>query len=561
MNESAILHYPESKYCYATGANTVCLRLRISRKDIPDKVKVIYGGKYSFATERKEAVMNRSYEDRLYAYYTMTLSLEDLRLVYVFEICDKGKRYFYSEDGLTKKYDFELSYYNCFQYAYINQADVMKRVGWMDTACFYQIFVERFNVGNREKDLSYVNMEWGGKPTPKSFAGGDLQGIYQKLEYLKDLGINAVYLTPIFKSVSNHKYDISDYYSIDTAFGDKEVFRSLVDKAHSLGMKIVMDAVFNHCSENLWQFQDVLKNGKESPYYDWFVITSDNPLKYECFAACKYMPKFNTSNLEVQKFLLEVAVYWIKEFKIDGWRLDVSDEVSHDFWRVFRKTVKEANADCVLIGENWHDANAYLHGDEFDGIMNYAFTKACLDFYAFGKFSPKQMADKLNEILMRNTDTVNLMMLNLLDSHDTDRFLTRVKGNEDKLISAIALNFFFVGTPCIYYGTEIGLEGGYDPDNRRCMDWDKAEEDTPLKRLIKTLSAIKSQGGLSGAEIKIYEENGLLILRRERYVLAINQSGKGRIYAADNAVCSNKYAGQILSEGGFVLHKIMVKEG
>ncbi|MGN0675734.1 MAG: alpha-amylase family glycosyl hydrolase, partial [Oscillospiraceae bacterium] len=198
-----------------------------------------------------------------------------------------------------------------------------------------------------EKDLSYVNMEWGGKPTPKSFAGGDLQGIYQKLEYLKDLGINAVYLTPIFKSVSNHKYDISDYYSIDTAFGDKEVFRSLVDKAHSLGMKIVMDAVFNHCSENLWQFQDVLKNGKESPYYDWFVITSDNPLKYECFAACKYMPKFNTSNLEVQKFLLEVAVYWIKEFKIDGWRLDVSDEVSHDFWRVFRKTVKEANADFV----------------------------------------------------------------------------------------------------------------------------------------------------------------------------------------------------------------------
>lgn len=553
MNESAILHYPESKYCYAVDASTVCLRLRISRKDTPEEVKVIYGGKYSFAIERKQAVMNRSYEDRLYAYYTITLSLEDLRLVYVFEICDKGMKYFYSEDGLTKQFDFELSYYNCFQYAYINKADIMQRVKWMDTACFYQIFVERFNVGNREKDLSYVNMEWDGIPTPKSFAGGDLQGICQKLEYLKDLGINAVYLTPVFKSISNHKYDISDYYSIDTAFGDKEVFRQLVDKAHSLGMKIVMDAVFNHCSENLLQFQDVLKHGRKSPYYDWFVITSDNPLEYECFAACKYMPKFNTSNPEVQKFLLDVAVYWIKQFKIDGWRLDVSDEVSHDFWRTFRKTVKEEKADCILIGENWHDANAYLHGDEFDGIMNYAFTKACLDFYAFDKFSPKQMSDKLNEILMRNTDTVNLMMLNLLDSHDTDRFLTRVKGDKDKLMSAIALNYFFVGTPCIYYGTEIAMEGGYDPDNRRCMDWVKAEEDTPLKKLIKTLTALKSSGGLSGAKIKIYEEDGLLIAERTKYVLAINQSGKCRKYAADNAVCSNRYSGQILSDGGFVL--------
>ena len=187
MNESAILHYPESKYCYAVDASTVCLRLRISRKDTPEEVKVIYGGKYSFAIERKQAVMNRSYEDRLYAYYTITLSLEDLRLVYVFEICDKGMKYFYSEDGLTKQFDFELSYYNCFQYAYINKADIMQRVKWMDTACFYQIFVERFNVGNRKKDLSYVNMEWDGIPTPKSFAGGDLQGICQKLEYLKGL--------------------------------------------------------------------------------------------------------------------------------------------------------------------------------------------------------------------------------------------------------------------------------------------------------------------------------------------------------------------------------------
>lgn len=554
MNESAILHYPESKYCFALAPKTVCLRLRISREDAPEEVKVVYGGKYSFALQRKTALMIRKYEDRLFAYYTATLQLEDSRLVYVFSLKDNGREYFFSEDGLSEQYDFQLSYYNCFQYAYVNCADVMQPVKWIDSACFYQIFVDRFCVGNRQKDLSYVNMQWGGAPTPQSFAGGDLQGVTEKLDYLKDLGINVLYLTPIFKSVSNHKYDISDYYSIDQAFGGNQAFRTLVKEAHSRNVKIVLDAVFNHCSENLLQFQDFLKNGKNSPYYDWFIFSKEDPTEYECFAACKYMPKFNTSNEAVQKFLIDVAVYWIREFEIDGWRLDVSDEVSHDFWRAFRKRVKEEKADCVLIGENWHDANCYLNGDQFDGIMNYAFTKACLDFYAYEKFSPKQMSDKLNEILMRNTDTVNSMMLNLLDSHDTDRFFTRVNGNVNKLMSALALNFFFVGAPCVYYGTEIAMEGGYDPDNRRCMDWKKAEETPPVKLLIKKLANLKSGGEFFG-EISVSEESELLILRREKYVLVINQSGKARQYVAKKAVCSNEYSEQILLDGGFILHE------
>lgn len=554
MNESAILHYPESKFCYAVNPQTVCLRLRISRLDTPDRVEVVYGGKYSFAAERRTAVMTREYEDRLFAYYAVTLCLDDVRLAYVFQITESGKKYFFSEDGLTENFDFELSYYNCFQYAYINPTDIAQPVKWMETACFYQIFVDRFRMGNINKDLSYVNMGWYEKPTPKSFAGGDLQGICEKLDYLQELGINAVYLTPIFQSVSNHKYDIIDYYSVDSAFGDKNVFAKLVEEAHSRGMRVVLDAVFNHCSENLLQFRDVLKNGKNSPFYDWFVVTKDNPLQYECFATCCYMPKFNTSNPKVQKFLLDIAVYWIKEYKIDGWRLDVSDEVSHDFWRVFRKTVKSADAQCVLIGENWHDANVYLRGDEFDGIMNYAFTKACLDFFAFGKFTPKQFSDKLNEILMRNTDTANKMMLNLLDSHDTDRFLTRVNGNTDKLMSALATEYFFVGAPCIYYGTEIAMEGGYDPDNRRGMDWDKAEADSPLKRLIQTLTRLKRIGEFSSANVKIREQDGLVLLERENYVLVVNESGDCE-YVAQNVVCSNKYSEKTLYDGGFVVMK------
>ena len=210
MDEKAILHYPESKFCFAHDKSTVRLRLRIAKSDAPEKISVIYGGKYTYALERRTEEMRRGCEDRLFAYYTAELHISDLRFVYVFQITEGGKTYYYSEDGLTDKYDFELSYYNCFQYAYINECDIIKPVGWMDTATFYQIFVERFNIGNRDKDKSYINLKWGDIPNPKSFAGGDIKGITEKLSYLKDLGINAIYLTPVFRSVSNHKYDISD---------------------------------------------------------------------------------------------------------------------------------------------------------------------------------------------------------------------------------------------------------------------------------------------------------------------------------------------------------------
>ena len=552
MDEKAILHYPESKFCFALRKNAICLRLRISKSDMPEEVSVVYGGKYSYALERETVEMKRSCEDRLYAYYTVVLHITDLRFVYVFRIVSGNKVYFYSEDGLTEKFDFELSYYNCFQYAYINECDIIAPVNWMNTATFYQIFVDRFNIGNRDKDKSYINLKWGDIPNPKSFAGGDIKGITEKLSYLGGLGINALYLTPVFRSVSNHKYDVSDYSQIDEQFGNKEQLRELIKTAHSMGIKVVLDAVFNHCSENLSQFQDVVKNGKNSKYYNWFIITGDNPLKYECFAACDYMPKFNTSNPEVCQFLISVAVYWIKEFDIDGWRLDVSDEVSHDFWRQFRKAVKAVKPDCVLIGENWHDANVYLRGDQFDSIMNYAFTKACLDFYAFGEYDAQNLSDKLNEILMRNTDTVNGMMLNLLDTHDTHRFLTRVGGDKNKLMSALALTYFFPGAPCIYYGTENAMEGGYDPDCRRTFDWEQENRENPVKSLIGILTRLKHQESFSSAPVKIYCERGLLCVVRGSYKLTVNGSGEDKSYSAGTLIAANGYTAGVLSDGGFI---------
>lgn len=555
MNEQAIQHIPESKYCFATDGKTVRLRLRTDRNDDLEKVEVIFGGKYDFALQRKSVEMTASFTDRLFRWYTAELSLEDVRLVYVFRITFKGKSFYFSEDGLSEKFDYELSYYNCFQYAYLNECDILKPIEWIKNARFYQIFVDRYDIGDSSLDKSYVNMKWGDKPTPHSFAGGDLKGIVKRLDYIKSLGVNCIYLTPVFTADSNHKYDIKDYYETDPRFGDKKTLKELVDGAHDRGMKVVLDAVFNHCSLFLPQFQDVVKNGENSPYKDWFVIKSFSPLTYECFASCEYMPKFDTGNKQTRDFLIGIGKYWIENFDIDGWRLDVSDEVSHDFWRQFRKEIKELKPDCLLLGENWHDANSFLKGEEFDGIMNYAFTKACLDFYAFGNFTPKMFADKLNEILMRNTDAVNLMMLNLLDSHDTHRFLTRVGGDLNKLKSALAVMFFFVGAPCIYYGTEIALEGGYDPDNRRTMNWEKAAKETALKELIRELSKLKELY-LTDEKISVFEREGLVVICRGQNLsltLAVNQSGKKVKYSA-KPILSQGYDGEFLSDGGFVVH-------
>lgn len=534
MNEQGILHIPDSKYCFPLDSNRLVLRLRVDRKDRIEKAEVIYESKYLIHEKQQSILMEKKYEDRLFAYYEIVLSLTDVRLAYVFRIWEDGKGYYFSEDGLSENYDFTLGYFNFFQLPYINEADIPQEVNWMKEAVFYEIFVERFNCGRDKKEKSYITMEWGDKPESKSFAGGDLQGIIKKLDYIDSLGVNALYLTPVFQSISNHKYDISDYHVIDEKFGTNADFGRLVTEAHKRGMKVVLDAVFNHCSEFLPQFQDVLKRGKKSPYFDWFVIDGEKPdkekLNYEVFSFCNYMPKFNTSNPEVQEFLLNIAVSWIKKYDIDGWRLDVSDEISHDFWRRFRKRVKEVKKDCVIIGENWHDANSFLQGDQYDGIMNYAFTKACLDYYAFDAFDAQNFAWKLNNLLMRNTKQVNSMMLNLLDSHDTDRFFTSVHKNKNRVLSAAAVMCMYIGAPCIYYGTELPLEGGYDPDNRRCFDWNEENWDKAFRKKLIDLFNLRKEEVVKNGEIQITAKENLFMLSRftkaEELVLLANQSGE-----------------------------------
>lgn len=547
----------ESQWSNPISVDEIIIRLRTAKEKL--EVYLVYGWQFDLPIVWKEIKMEVAYEDELFYYYEIRIKLDDRRLCYVFKINDGHNDYYFSEDGLSENYDLADAYYNFFQMPYINEADLFPTVAWMKEAVFYQIFVDRFARANFSKDDSYINMAWEDKPSPVSFAGGDLLGIVDKLDYLKDLGVNAIYLTPIFRSNSNHKYDILDYFKIDPHFGDEEDFIKLVENLHARDMKLVLDGVFNHMSKDNPIFQDVLSKQKDSDYFDWFYINEDKT--YETFAKVTAMPKINTSNEKVQKYLIDVGKYWIEKFDIDGWRLDVSDEISHDFWRAFRKEIKGLKKDAVIIGENWHDGSSFLMGDQFDSIMNYSFTKASLDYFK-GEIDARAMAFRLNRVLVRNKDQVNRMNLNFLDTHDTLRFLTEVDGSEDKLLSGIALMTVFIGTSCMYYGTEIGLEGSYDPDCRRSFLWDRLGEKDNLIRKIKEIFSLKSKEAIREGGIRVKSDEGLLVIERfygsSEIKLVININEARQIELGDfNILTSNRYEeGSLLENSFIVLEKI-----
>ena len=517
MNIHALNHIQFSNYAYAYNHNTLHIRLRTAKGDMK-KVDICYGCKFDW--KAKKAPMVRAYCDEYFDYYEYELSCEDSRVGYYFELTDtKGAFKIFTEVGLIDEFDDSQAYCTFFQCPYINSSDIHVKPNWVDDAVFYQIFVDRFNKGqcdNVRDDL----VPWDAEPTPTNYFGGNLQGIIDKLDYLEDLGINAIYLTPIFESISNHKYDISDYMKIDKYFGDKETMCQLVKQAHNRGIRIILDAVFNHCSMDISFFQDVLKLGKKSKYKDWFVIhnypVSVKKANYETFGFCNYMPKLNTENEGVKEFLFSVVRYWSQETGIDGWRLDVADEVNRGFWRDFRKVVKEIDENMIVIGESWHIALDWLKGDMFDGVMNYPVTKLMLDYFTRKCIDSEMMAYKLSNHIVQYSQTVNECMLNLLDSHDTERFLTSTKGNIDQLLAATTFLYGYRGMPCVYYGTEIGMDGAYDPGCRKGFDWNRDNWNKKVYDFYKKIINIrKSEIALKKGTVEFDYNKEVFVMKRQ----------------------------------------------
>lgn len=532
MNLEAINHIPKSNYAYAYREDELHVRVRTAKNDM-DQVDIYYGIKYQWDQKQKRT-MKKVLSDEFYDYYQYNIKQEDTRLGYYFGFKKGEEEIFYTEVGFVKEFNDSMAYCYFFQYPFINEVDVHKEPSWISEAIFYQIFVERFF--NGDPDNSPDNLtNWNEDPTPTSFFGGDLVGIIKKMDYLVDLGVNGIYLTPVFDSISNHKYDTTDYLEIDSYFGTKEILKELVDKAHEKGLKVVLDAVFNHCGLNFKPFQDVIQKGKKSKYWDWFYIEDEpvtfDPINFKAFGFVPYMPKLNTSNEEVKEYLLQVTEYWTKEYDIDGWRLDVSDEIDHRFWRDFRDLVKGINEDIIIIGENWHNAYPWLMGDQFDSVMNYPVTKLTLDYFAREEIGPMEFSNGLSTLLMRYPTQVNEAMLNLLDSHDTERFLTTCKEEVSGLKNAAAFLFGYLGMPCTYYGTEIGMTGVYDPGCRKGFDWNSSNWDMDLYSYYKKLIKIRNQEqSLKYGDVTFLSTEDLFIMKREwkeeKIYIIINQTRK-----------------------------------
>ncbi len=377
---------------------------------------------------------------------------------------------------------------------------------WVRDAVFYQIFPDRFAKSPRVAKPS--NLEtWESAPTVQGFKGGDLLGIVEHLDYLQDLGVTAIYLCPIFRSTANHRYHTHDYFSIDPMLGGNEAFGTLLAEVHARRMKLILDGVFNHCGRSFFQFAHILENGGNSPYLDWFTISSwplhpygpaDLPPGYACWWNDRALPEFNTDTQAVREFLWEVGEFWIRQ-GVDGWRLDVPNEINDDdFWREFRLRVKRANPDAYIVGEIWGDARRWLAGDQFDAVMNYPFTRACLGFFsgtrgiddagvsstglsAIDPLDASGFQRQLETLLGAYPWEIVLSQLNVLGTHDTPRYLSTVNGDETSLRLAYLFQATFPGAPCIYYGDEIGMTGAGTIEAARCaFPWDPSDWNSSL---------------------------------------------------------------------------------
>ena len=505
MELSAIYHRPESEYAYLYKDKIMHIRIRTKKDDI-ESIHLHYGDTFIFLEDHYEdsKEMVKVTSDALFDYWQVEVSVGYARLQYLFELKDKqGQSILYGDKGCVENTLENLHYEgNGFKLPYIHEIDACYVPDWVSKTVWYQIFPERFANGNPEISPEGA-LAWDSSITPKSedFFGGDLQGIIDHLDYLQDLGITGLYLCPIFESPSNHKYNTTDYFEIDRHFGDKETFRKLVEQAHQRGMKIMLDAVFNHIGDQSPQWQDVLKYGENSVYKDWFHIqefpvTKDklaNPRKlpYHTFAFESYMPKLNTANPQVRDYLLSVATYWIEEFDIDAWRLDVANEVDHQFWRDFRKAVLAKKPDLYILGEVWHTSQPWLNGDEFHAVMNYPLSDSIKDYFLRGVKKTSQFIDEINGQSMYYRQQISEVMFNLLDSHDTERILATAKGDVQLVKSALACLFLQRGTPCFYYGTELELDGGPDPDCRRVMPWERVSDSIDMLDFMKKLIQIR----------------------------------------------------------------------
>ena len=614
---TAFYRNPSEPDCF----EEVHLRFRTGRENVDEVILVFDEQRYT---------MQKVANDKMFDYYEYTVKLGDSRVEYYFEVHSGHMVCYFNSVGVCSSVE---NYYN------FSITPSFQTPDWAKGAIIYQIFVDRFYNGDRGNDVetdeyfyigegTHKNSDWMKYPREmdvREFYGGDIAGVMQKLDYLQDLGVEAIYLNPIFVSPSNHKYDIQDYDYIDPHFGrivkndgenlqrdengnliihdpehpnkdatryicrvtDKEnleasnqLFIEFVEEVHRRGMKVILDGVFNHCgSFNKWLDRECIYEdapgyekgafvSKDSPYRTFFKFREDTwpyNVNYDGWWGHDTLPKLNyEESPKLYEYIMRIARKWVSPpYNVDGWRLDVAAdlgqtaEYNHHFWHEFRRNVKEANPNAIVLAEHYGDPTEWLKGDQWDTVMNYDAFMEPLTWFLTGveKHSDEYRGDlignadaffgSMRHYMTRfNTQSLQVAM-NELSNHDHSRFLTRTNHQVGRISSrgadaanegvnknlfrmAVLMQMTWPGAPTIYYGDEAGLCGWTDPDSRRAYPW--GHEDEELIQYHKELIRIHKEHQVlrTGSILFLFGEYQCISYGRfddnEHIVVAINIS-------------------------------------
>jgi alpha-glucosidase len=535
--------------------------------------------------------------------WTVDFVINQARLDYLFILFTDSHILFYSAQGMSR-----ADVPDFMNFTLIANYDAPL---WVRDTVFYQIFPERFYNGDPSNDIQddeysffarpTKKREWGEKPwsfkksMTVDFFGGDLNGITQKLDYLVDLGINGLYLTPIFESETNHKYDIMDYFTVDKHFGGNEALIELREASQKHTIKIMLDITPNHCSYNHPWFAQ-LKDNPQSDTAEFFFYNEEKE-DYEYWFGVPSLAKLNYTSQSLRDIMYRgekaAITHWMNPpYSIDAWRLDVANmtgnfaecQLDHDVWRELRQSAKAVKEDVYLLGEYFQDGTPHIQGDELDASMNYQGFNMPMRRWLENRepnpnpehfwdlivqISTVSMVEQWHNFMMPVSYAILLQQFNQLDSHDTPRILHITDGNKDLTKLGTALMMAFPGIPCIYYGTEIGLEGGSDPDNRRCMPWDESDWDKDLLAFYKTVIALrKNSHAMKNGGFQLLHAQGDLLAfmraSREQTIIAIGYRGKEnlsgeKINLAQAGLEDGTILRDLLSDAEFTVKKGKIK--
>lgn len=484
MNPATIFHRPMSEFAFALDDTHYIFRLRTGKGEA-ESVRFYYADRAVMTPKLQFAPlpMEKFRTDRYFDWYEIRLETRFERIAYYFELQNGVETLFYYGDcyemaGTPTRADY-------FQLPFNHRADRFAAPAWTRDAVVYNIFPDSFAAGKR--------LAPNGAPPCR---GGTVRGVTENLDYIASLGFNCIYLNPIFAARSYHRYDTLDYYRIDPHMGTEDDLRDLVRRAHALGIRVILDGVFNHVSSDHPFFRDVLEKGRASRYYSCFYALPETPRLpaagelpgYTCFSYVADMPKTNTADPFLRQYFCDVGAYWVRKFDVDGWRLDVANELDDGFLRAFRASVKAAKSDALIVGEVWENAAHYLGGDMLDSAMNYDFRRYCRRFFAEQTVDAETFDTNVSTLLLRYNENALFAQLNLLDSHDVSRFLSLCGGKTERMELAVLLQMTFPGMPCVFYGDEKGLCGESEPEYRRPMAWDAS---SPLEEVYRRMIALR----------------------------------------------------------------------